>query len=108
MRLARCCNAQFYGNHLYYLTLIGPGNTRITFDQAMREWENKTCIRFVHATDNDTDYLLLTDQNGYVTSCMASLPQVGSYSFFKGACEEATQLNISNLEYLCISLESAV
>lgn len=38
---------------------VADGPTRIKFMQAIRMWEESTCINFVDALITDTDYLLL-------------------------------------------------
>ena len=35
-----------------------------TFLAAIRTWEDSTCLEFVHADENTTAYLLLTDTDG--------------------------------------------
>ena len=64
-------------------------NDRALIAAAIREWESKTCIRFVPATRNDRDYVELTPNDGKSTYCNSYIGRQGGRQFlvmFSSSC----------------------
>jgi hypothetical protein len=58
-------------------------NERAVIAEAIREWESKTCIRFVPATSNDRDYIELTPDDGTTNYCYSYVGRQGGRQFVK-------------------------
>lgn len=48
---------------------VCTGAHKALFQQAMRHWENYTCVTFVERTPDDSNYILFTERPcGFVSS----------------------------------------
>ncbi|CAF1620473.1 unnamed protein product, partial [Didymodactylos carnosus] len=56
---------------------------RAVIAESIREWESKTCIRFVPASSNDRDYLELTPDDGTNNYCYSHVGRQGGRQFVK-------------------------
>ncbi|CAF0796238.1 unnamed protein product [Adineta steineri] len=56
---------------------------RAVVAESIREWESKTCIRFIPKSNNDRDYLELTPQDGTNNYCYSYVGRQGGRQFVK-------------------------
>lgn len=53
-------SADFSGNSAISIIFYSSGEHKYIFQQAMRHWENHTCITFIPRQEHHTDYIYFT------------------------------------------------
>ncbi|CAF2888634.1 unnamed protein product [Rotaria sp. Silwood2] len=67
----------------YVISSLYNDNERAIIAESIREWESKTCIRFVSASSQDRDYLELTPNDGTNNYCYSYVGRQGGRQFVK-------------------------
>ncbi|CAF1163211.1 unnamed protein product, partial [Rotaria sordida] len=67
----------------YVISSLYNNDERAIIAESIREWESKTCIRFVPASSQDRDYLELTPNDGTNNYCYSYVGRQGGRQFVK-------------------------